>query len=132
MKSLSLTKASLTFFSSFRGATVLSEKIINRCLRKDPDRRFQDMDDVKVALQELKEESESGKLTSIVPVGTSRRNKLRWIWTLAGTAVLLVVIAAVGLWFLRPRTHPIPRTVPLTSYPGSQVTPAFSPDGKQV
>src|SRR5690348_12492368 len=31
------------------------EKMINRCLRKDPDRRFQHMGDVKVALQELRE-----------------------------------------------------------------------------
>jgi serine/threonine protein kinase len=62
------------------------EKIINRCLRKDPDRRFHHMVDVKLALQELKEESDSGKLTSIVPVGTPRRNKLRWMWTLAGVA----------------------------------------------
>src|SRR5215470_16195413 len=38
------------------------EKIISRCLRKDPARRFQHMDDVNVALEELKEESDSGKL----------------------------------------------------------------------
>jgi serine/threonine protein kinase len=49
------------------------EKIIARCLRKDPNRRFQHMADVKVALEELKEESESGKLVSggterLVPV----------------------------------------------------------------
>ena len=36
------------------------EKIISRCLRKDRERRFQHMDDLKVALQELKEESASG------------------------------------------------------------------------
>ena len=36
------------------------EKVILRCLRKDPERRFQHMGDVKVALQEIKEESESG------------------------------------------------------------------------
>src|SRR5207248_6857896 len=39
-------------------------KVIIRCLRKDPDRRFQHMGDVKVALEELKEEPESGTLTS--------------------------------------------------------------------
>src|SRR5215469_1754488 len=39
------------------------EKIIARCLRKDVARRFQHIDDVKIALEELKEESESGKLT---------------------------------------------------------------------
>ncbi|HYM13616.1 MAG TPA: tetratricopeptide repeat protein, partial [Bryobacterales bacterium] len=38
------------------------ERILARCLRKDPSRRFQHMADVKVALQELKEESDSGRL----------------------------------------------------------------------
>ncbi len=31
------------------------ERIIIRCLKKDPERRFQHMDDVKVALEELEE-----------------------------------------------------------------------------
>src|SRR5512135_1512907 len=43
------------------------EKLISRCMRKDPAKRFQHMDDVKVALDELKEESESGKLVPAVP-----------------------------------------------------------------
>ena len=38
------------------------EKIIRRCLRKDPARRFQHMDDLKVALEEVREDSESGRL----------------------------------------------------------------------
>ena len=36
------------------------EKVVTRCLRKEPERRFQHMDDVKVVLEELKEESDSG------------------------------------------------------------------------
>ncbi len=36
------------------------QKVILRCLRKDPERRFQHISDVKVALQDIKEESESG------------------------------------------------------------------------
>jgi eukaryotic-like serine/threonine-protein kinase len=108
------------------------EKIINRCLRKDPDRRYQTMADLKVALQELKEESESGKLTGVASAGVPAQRKSRRMWTLAGTAVLLIVLIAVGFWFLRPRSHPISKTVPLTSYPGRQINPAFSPDGKQV
>jgi eukaryotic-like serine/threonine-protein kinase len=107
------------------------DKLIIRCLRKDPDRRYQSMADLKVALQELKEESDSGKLTSIASAVMPGGRRSRRMWTLAGTAVLLIV-AAVGIWLLRPRSHPVPKTVPLTSYPNSQVTPAFSPDGKQV
>src|SRR5512136_325637 len=37
------------------------ERLINRCLRKDPAKRLQHMDDVKLALEELKEDSDSGR-----------------------------------------------------------------------
>jgi eukaryotic-like serine/threonine-protein kinase len=107
------------------------EKIISRCLRKDPERRFQHMADVRVALEELKEESDSGKLGAIAPISApgERRSLLRWV--LAGTAAVLLAAAGVGLWLLRP-SHAVSKTVPLTSYSGRQITPAFSPDGKQV
>ncbi len=38
------------------------ERIISRCLRKDPQRRWQSMADIKVALEDVLEELESGKL----------------------------------------------------------------------
>src|SRR5712692_1336012 len=107
------------------------EKIISRCLRKDPARRFQHMDDLKLALLDLKEESDSGKLLGATATSAPGGRKSRLPWML-GAAVLLLMGAGVWLWFLRPTSHPIPRTVPLTSYPGRQMMPAFSPDGKQV
>jgi hypothetical protein len=36
------------------------EKLIARCMRKDPERRIQHMGDVKLTLEELREESQSG------------------------------------------------------------------------
>src|SRR6266852_4453704 len=42
------------------------EKIIARCLRKDAERRAQGIADIKLALEELKEESESGRLSGQV------------------------------------------------------------------
>ena len=108
------------------------EKIISRCVRKDPNRRFQHMADVKIAVEELKEESESGKLTRVVPQSELGRRKSSWKWALAGMTALLTVAMSAGFWFLRPRSHPVPRVVPLTADPGRQIDPAFSPDGKQV
>ena len=59
------------------------EKIINRCLRKDPGRRFQHMDDLKVELEELKEESDSGTLAGTPPA--VRPTRRPWVWAGAAT-----------------------------------------------
>ena len=65
------------------------ERVITRCLRKDPARRWQAMADVKVALRELKEESDSGALPAgAVPV---RRRRRAWV----AAAALTFVVAAV-------------------------------------
>jgi serine/threonine protein kinase len=112
-------------------------RVIARCLRKDPARRFQHMDDLKVALEELKEESDSGKL-SAASVGTavaaSGPSGKKHIWIAAG-AMLLIGIAIVG-WRLRVATPPVPdeplQPIPLTSYHGNANHPSFSPDGNQL
>jgi eukaryotic-like serine/threonine-protein kinase len=59
------------------------ERIISRCLRKELNRRFQNMHDLKVELEELKEESESGKL--LAPARALGRRRL-WnpVWLAGG------------------------------------------------
>lgn len=105
------------------------ERIILRCLRKDPDKRQQHMSDVKVLLQELKDESESGKLATTLASKTSRR---RWRRVGAGAAIA-VLASAAGLWLTRNRDNQLlPRVVPLTTFAGSEDHPSFSPDGNQV
>jgi len=111
-------------------------RVIARCLRKDPSRRFQHMDDLKVALEELKEESDSGILSSssvrvaMAPAAPSNR---RWVWIGAGAALLIGV--AIASWRLKT-TAAVPEAplqpIPLTSYRGSESHPSFSPDGNQV
>jgi serine/threonine protein kinase/Tol biopolymer transport system component len=107
------------------------ERIISRCLRKDPDRRFQHMSDVRVALLELKEESDSGRLR---PVAAARQTAgRRWMY---GAAALLVAAAGIGFplrsRFASPAPDPSLRAVPITSYSGAQGAPSFSPDGNQI
>jgi Tol biopolymer transport system component/predicted Ser/Thr protein kinase len=104
------------------------ERIVARCLKKDPARRFQDADDLAVALAEVREEL----LSSAAPVvGVARKHLGRS--ALFAAASLFVIGATVAGWLaLRPRpTAPIVLT-PLTSYPGSEQHPTFSPDGTQV
>ena len=106
------------------------ERVVARCLRKDPARRLQTMADLRVALEELKEESDSGKLTPAA-LKPTRRRRLRWLLATAAVAVPLLAVAA---WFSLTRSPPLPppSVVPLTSYAGVEVFPSFSPDGSQV
>ncbi|MGA2271077.1 MAG: protein kinase [Bryobacteraceae bacterium] len=110
------------------------DRIIARCLRKDPARRFQDMLDLKVALEELKEESDSGTADMAAGGTGAPRAKTRPRLVLAAAAVALLVAAAAAWFFLRPASKPLPpmQSVPLTTYTGIQGHPSFSPDGSQV
>jgi serine/threonine protein kinase len=118
------------------------ERIINRCLRKDPARRFQHMDDLKVALQELKEESDSEALAGSDPARSASRGdgghplalQVRRTWVWLGTASVVLAIA-VGVWLFRgspENPQAPPEVLPLTTYVGSECSPSFSPDGNQV
>jgi len=112
------------------------EKIVARCMRKDPGRRFQLMEDVKIALEELKEESDSGKLTTGTPAQLAAAQKPPNRLLAAGLLALGLALIGSGIWLrvFHPGVTggPPSRVVPLTSYPGLEIEPALSPDGKQV
>ena len=107
------------------------EKLISRCLRKDPERRFQFMKDLKVELEDLRDDSESGKLASIPPAVRTRSG--RWLWAAAAAAVVLLA-AALLLWQFRGTSPPRDdlTATPLTTYAGIETQPSFSPDGNKV
>ncbi len=103
------------------------ERIVARCLRKDPARRFQDVADLRVALVEVQEElgAEPAPLTR-----APRPARVpRWIW-----AALVVIVAGLAAAWLRsrPESPGALRSVPVTSLPGRAMQPALSPDGNQV
>jgi serine/threonine protein kinase/Tol biopolymer transport system component len=103
------------------------EKLILRCLRKEPERRFQHMLDVKLELEQIKEESDSAALAAPhVP----RHGRVRWV----AAALAATAIAASAVWFVRSGRAPglPPRLVALTTMRGSEWMPALSPDGEQA
>jgi Tol biopolymer transport system component len=115
-----------------RSLPAVVEQVVMRCLRKDPKRRWQDMSDLKVALQDLKEESESGKLQAAAAAPAPTRRKPWLLITLAA----LVVLAAGGViarLMLKPGPGPVmaqPERITFES--GGAFTPAISPDGKMI
>jgi Tol biopolymer transport system component/serine/threonine protein kinase len=108
------------------------ERLINRCLRKDVSQRFQHMDDVKIALEELKEESDSGTLTATAPAPVKRRLSVKLI-----PIFLIIIGLAAVIWFRLGRSNRVtpepPMTaIPLITYPGEVRSPTFSPDGNEI
>jgi len=100
-----------------------------RCLRKDPQRRWQNMSDLKVVLQDLKEDSESGKLrTPQAQVSGSRRRIHPLIWLSLGAAA---IAAAVFIWIFGPKAsaHTEFEITRLTFDSGLTWSPSVSPDG---
>ncbi len=113
------------------------EKIIARCLRKDTERRAQAIADIKNALEELKEESESGKLSAQVlaaaAVRPPARSPRRFVAIAAGVVALVVAAAGLAWWLNRPAAAPArSEWVQITNLPDSAVQPALSPDGRML
>jgi eukaryotic-like serine/threonine-protein kinase len=119
------------------------ERLINRCLRKDPAKRFQYMADVKVALDELKEASDAGRATTVEgavktaspSAWTPHAGTRRWIWAFA--ALPAVCLLGVGiLWFVKRGVVPPPELTQRRLTMNSSENPVFSgitsPDGRYV
>jgi len=105
------------------------ERIVTRCLRKDPARRFQGAADLRVALEELREEHDSGTLQAFAQEGASRRPGFSWLLAMLSIGML----AGVGFaWWklLTPRAQTPRELTRLTSDPGLTGFPTISPDGK--
>jgi len=107
------------------------DRVLKRCLEKDPENRRQSARDLKVELEWIGAAAESGET---VPATAPSRSRLGW----ALVAVLAVV--AAGASFIAWRsTRPVeePRVLKVSVLPPEKVAllgdiPAVSPDGRRV
>ena len=115
-----------------RGIPHELERIITMCLRKDPGRRWQSMEDVRNALEELKEESDSGELAEAEARPAAGKRTRRWAIL---SLVVVAGVAGAASWLARVNfsegEEPL-QIIPLTSYAGAEFFPSLSPDGNQV
>ena len=110
------------------------ERLVSRCLRKDLNRRAQHASDIKVALEDLQEDSSSGSLQK--STAASSPVKGRGVNSSVVAAVIVAALAVgAAVWGLWPRTPPPPTSFAptgITSLPGNEGAPSISPDGSQV
>jgi len=124
--------------ASQAGADVPPEldRIIARCLKKDPERRWQTMSDVKVALQELRDELDSSQVAVAKPATFPRTKARTKLW--AGLGVLAGVLLGLALRityenqqkFMRPSEPPSFQR--LTFRRGDVTSAKFAPGGTVV
>ena len=102
--------------------------VIERCLEKDPGRRYQRAGEVRAALETI--HAGAGAASPAV----ARRDTVAWRrWALAPLAAVLLIAGffAWQAWRTPESTEPL-RAVSLTTLPGVELYPSFSPDGSQI
>ena len=112
------------------------ERIVNKCLAKEAGERYQGVDELLVDLRGLQKEQQVkvaiGHEATLGRQPTSRKSS----YVVAGALSAALLIAAgtwVGVFDPSERAPDKPmEVIPLTSYPGAETQPSFSPDGTQV
>jgi Tol biopolymer transport system component len=109
------------------------ERIINKCLEKDRDLRYQHASDLRTDLKRLRRDTSSGGsvVRPAAGIAPHRRRLLPWVAPAA-----LVAVGALSWWLLTQRAGALPagppRITPFTSDGGAKDDPQLSPDGEKV
>jgi len=76
------------------------ERIINKCLEKDRNLRYQHASEIRTDLQRLKRDTESSKVVGI-PASADKPLKRGKLWIVGAACLIALGLAAGGAWYLR-------------------------------
>jgi Tol biopolymer transport system component/predicted Ser/Thr protein kinase len=110
------------------------EDIINKCLEKDRNLRYQHASEIRTDLQRLKRDTDSGG-GQVITLSALARERYAWLpWTLVA-----LLVAGLLAWIIAGRFRPTVQNplssaqfTRLTNFGGAKTNPAVSPDGKFV
>ena len=132
-----LQREPLPVTQHLREAGLAVEKIVQKALKKEKDERYQTsaefLEDLKEAKQELDHQTRLGR--------TAGKREGHWFGSsnrLALAALAIAAVAVIGFVLYKySGTRPFAgvatqKVVPFTTFPGRELQPAFSPDGKQI
>ncbi len=95
------------------------QRILDKCLAKDPADRYQSMKDLVVDLRAARRRIDSGSVSSISPP-TAEAGPRRWRWAPVGAPVVVALAAAAVALLLR-RESPAPTPLPSAGKPSLAV-----------
>jgi serine/threonine-protein kinase len=111
------------------------DRVVKRCLAKDPDGRWQSANDL---TNELKWVAEGGSHISLPAAATDVRVRMLRRWAAVAAVACLVVIVGFAVWILKPTPPRLVTRMVINLPPGDQLAAldypaiAISPDGSQV
>ena len=105
------------------------ERIVRRCLEKQPEQRFQSAKDLAFALEALSGTT-SKSAANVTIAGDA--GKTRWPAFVAAAAVVGLALGAAIAWYLRPAPAPPPTFTRVSYHRGEVIRGRFAPDTKTV
>jgi serine/threonine protein kinase len=107
------------------------QKVVHRCLEKNPAQRFQSASDLAFALEALSDSGVQSATASAEPEQPLRKKRK---WGHAAVSAVIVLAAVLAILQLRPRSSLVSTTdwVQITNLPDSVSQPALSPDGRML
>jgi eukaryotic-like serine/threonine-protein kinase len=101
------------------------ERIIDKCLEKDRDLRYQSASDIRADLQRLKRDTDSGRVAPTRPAEAIAVSPTRRKAMAAASAALLAILAAGYLYSRRPAIFTDKDTIVLADFTNTTGDPVF-------